>query len=59
MSKGIERKCSDAAKKALELIGQGKPASHANEAFGEICGCKLRYRNRGDFIALCKFYASK
>lgn len=59
MSNGIEKKCSEAAKKALELIGQGKPVSQANEEFGEICGTKLRYRNRADFIAMCKFYASK
>lgn len=55
----IEAKCSDGAKKALELIKHGKLASQANEAFNEVCGFKLRYRNRADFIALCEFYASK
>lgn len=59
MSNGIEKKCSEAAKKALELIGQGKPVIQANEAFGKICGTKLRYHNRADFITMCKFYASK
>lgn len=47
------------AEAALKLIEQGKLASQANAELGRICGSKLRYRNRADFIALCKFYASK